>query len=319
MTNDTTRKQVLDGHPIRVVARRTGLTPHVIRVWEKRYQAVVPERTPTNRRLYSDEDIERLQLLRKATLLGRSIGQVAGISTDDLRSLIREDESDVAPPMGGPRPGLNGYSSDTYLKDALHATEDLDAEELQAVLGRASVSLSQPVLIEEMLVPLMHQIGDSWQSGQVRVAHEHLATAVIRSFMGSLETAFDVPESAPRIVLSTPAGQLHEVGALIAAATASSEGWRAVYLGPNLPAEEIAAAAQQSRAAAVALSIVYPEDEPRVASELRKLRQLLPENVALILGGRASGSYSSVIEDIGAAHPHDMLAFRSLLDALRSN
>ena len=319
MTNDTTRKQVLDGHPIRVVARRTGLTPHVIRVWEKRYQAVVPERTPTNRRLYSDEDIERLQLLRKATLLGRSIGQVAGISTDDLRSLIREDESDVAPPMGGPRPGLNGYSSDTYLKDALHATEDLDAEELQAVLGRASVSLSQPVLIEEMLVPLMHQIGDSWQSGQVRVAHEHLATAVIRSFMGSLETAFDVPESAPRIVLSTPAGQLHEVGALIAAATASSEGWRAVYLGPNLPAEEIAAAAQQSRAAAVALSIVYPEDEPRVASELRKLRQLLPKDVVLILGGRAAGSYAAVIEAIGASHPHDMLAFRSLLDALRSN
>ena len=70
----------LDGegkHPIQIVARRTGLTPDVIRVWERRYEAVLPRRTSTNRRLYSDRDVERLQLLRRATLAGRRIGDVA--------------------------------------------------------------------------------------------------------------------------------------------------------------------------------------------------------------------------------------------------
>ena len=80
-------------HPIRVVARRTGLTPHVIRAWEKRYGAVTPHRTETNRRLYSQEDVERLTLLRRSTLLGRSIGQIAKMSTEELRRLVGEDET----------------------------------------------------------------------------------------------------------------------------------------------------------------------------------------------------------------------------------
>ena len=76
-------------HPIRVVARRTGLSTHLIRMWERRYGAVEPKRTDTNRRLYSDEDIERLTLLRRATLDGESIGQIAGLGTEELKALVR--------------------------------------------------------------------------------------------------------------------------------------------------------------------------------------------------------------------------------------
>ena len=72
------------GHPIKVAVRRTGLSAHVIRVWEKRYGAVVPARTPTNRRLYSDEDIVRLQWLRQAVEAGQSIGRIAGLPTSEL-------------------------------------------------------------------------------------------------------------------------------------------------------------------------------------------------------------------------------------------
>ena len=85
-----------DWHPIRVVAKRTGLSPHVIRAWEKRYEAVRPTRTPTGRRVYSNEDLERLMLLRQATLLGRSIGQIAKVPTEELRAIVEEDEAAVA-------------------------------------------------------------------------------------------------------------------------------------------------------------------------------------------------------------------------------
>ena len=80
------------GYPIRAVVRRTGLTAHVIRVWEKRYGAVSPMRTPTNRRLYSDSDVERLQLLHRAMLAGHSIGQIAQLPNERLRALVVADE-----------------------------------------------------------------------------------------------------------------------------------------------------------------------------------------------------------------------------------
>src|SRR5919107_4915681 len=76
-------------HPMRVVTRRTGLSADVLRVWEKRYGVVTPSRSDTGRRLYSDTDIERLRLLHRATLAGRSIGQVAGLSTPALLELAR--------------------------------------------------------------------------------------------------------------------------------------------------------------------------------------------------------------------------------------
>src|SRR5262245_25366803 len=80
------------GYPIRAVARRTGLTSHVIRVWEKRYGAVSPMRTPTNRRLYSDTDVERLRLLHQATLAGHSIGQIAQLPNERLQALVAADD-----------------------------------------------------------------------------------------------------------------------------------------------------------------------------------------------------------------------------------
>ena len=89
--NKNTETSTEPRHPIKVVARRTGLTPDVLRVWEKRYSAVTPTRVSTGRRLYSDQDVERLLLLRRATLVGRRIGQVAALPTDELETLVDED------------------------------------------------------------------------------------------------------------------------------------------------------------------------------------------------------------------------------------
>ena len=83
-------------HPIQVVSRRTGLSQDVIRVWERRYHAVSPERSPTNRRLYSDEDIQRLALLRRATKGGRRIGDVAGLSDEQVQRIARDAQADPA-------------------------------------------------------------------------------------------------------------------------------------------------------------------------------------------------------------------------------
>jgi DNA-binding transcriptional MerR regulator len=75
-------------YPIKAVAQKTGLSVHVIRAWEKRYNAVVPNRTDTNRRLYSESDIEKLQILLKLTTQGHNIGGIANLSIDDLREMV---------------------------------------------------------------------------------------------------------------------------------------------------------------------------------------------------------------------------------------
>jgi methylmalonyl-CoA mutase cobalamin-binding subunit len=135
--------------------------------------------------------------------------------------------------------------------------------------------------------------------------------------LGNLNGAYGIGENAPSLITTTPAGQLHELGACISAVIAMSEGWKVNYLGPNMPAEEIAAAARQKRSKAVALSIIYPPDDPQVIQELKKLRRALPEDVPIFVGGRAALAYREVLSLIQAKYVSDMRDFASQLRALR--
>jgi DNA-binding transcriptional MerR regulator len=302
------------------VARRTGVTPDSLRAWEKRYGAVHPERTPTGRRLYSDEDVERLRLLRQATLGGRSIGQIAGLSTEELRALVAEDEEKaVQPPprTAGPHPG--GLAAPAQLlEEALDAARRLQPGELEEILSRARVSLSRPALLEEFVIPLVQQVGNCWRQGTLRVAHEHLVTAALRSFLARLQEASKNPAGSPVLIATTPAGQVHELGLLAAAAVAADHGWDVIYLGPDLPPEDIASAALERNARAVALSIVYPSDDPRLAGTLVEIRRHLPEGVEIVVGGRASEAYDESLKEIGAHRVVDLRQLRDRLEKLRA-
>lgn len=299
------------GYSIKVVSRLTGLTPHVIRIWEKRYSAVTPDRTSTNRRLYSDVEVERLTLLRRATEAGHSIRNIASIPTAKLRQLVRpEEELPALPHSAAPTP--SAAAKQDHLEDALRAIRALDAVALDRIFNQAAVELSQPALIQELIVPLIHKIGTLWEAGQLKIIHEHIASASIRTFMGNFMRQHSTPGFAPTIVVTTPAGQVHELGAILAAAEANNHGWRVCYLGPSLPAEEIAAAAIQQKARAVALSIVYPTDDPHLAGELKRLHQLLP-NIVLLVGGRACHAYQPTLDEIGAAPCHTIAEFGAQL------
>lgn len=305
-------------HPIKVVARRTGLSPHVIRIWEKRYEAVVPERTETNRRLYSDADIERLLLLRRALAAGRSIGQVAQLPDEQLLEMVNGDEANIthAPEsLGAHVAVVESYA--TIRQNCLAAITNLDAAVLESLLNQALVDLSQPQLINQLLLPLLEELGARWQDGTLRIAHEHLASTVIRSFLSHLFGSMITKHHAPALIATTLSGQLHELGAMIAAIIAQSAGWHATYLGPNLPAEEIAVAAKHNRAKAIALSLVYPTDDPNVALEIRRLRRLLPPSVEILTGGRAAGHYAEVLTEIGAHFINKMEELGKKLELLR--
>jgi DNA-binding transcriptional MerR regulator/methylmalonyl-CoA mutase cobalamin-binding subunit len=305
---DSARKR----HPIQVVARRTGLSPDVLRAWEKRYAVVEPGRSAGGRRLYSDDDIERLRLLRRATRSGRRISQVASLGIEELAALVREDEREEAEVK--PEEVLGETTAaETYLKASLAAVERLDARELETVLTRALVTLSAATVIQRISAPLMRRLGELWRAGELVPAHEHLASAVLLRVMGKLIEAVEPVGAGPNLVVATPVGQRHEFGALFAAAAAAAEGWRVTYLGPNLPAEDIATAARETGAEAVALSIVHPEGKPELADELKELRLALPPAVPVLVGGLAMPSYQDVLNEIEAIQLADIDELRSTL------
>ncbi len=294
-----------------MAARRSGLSADVIRVWERRYEAVQPVRDGS-RRLYSDRDVQRLVLLRKATVAGRRIGDVAGLDDVALAQLITQTM--MRRIAAGPRSGAAGG----YLAGALAAVEQMDGGALQRALSAAGAALSRPVLYEEVIVPLMREIGQQWRSGGLRICHEHLASAQVVALLGAMLASTNLAERGPTLVVTTPAGQHHEIGALLAALTAASEGWQVVYLGTNTPASEIAATALQRGARAVALSIVYPPDDPMLVDEVQQLRTLLPTALSLIVGGASAPAYGDRLVEAGAVQVPDLDALRQRLEQLRA-
>ena len=305
-------------HPIQVVVRRTGLSPDLLRVWEKRYAVVTPERSASGRRLYTDADVERLQLLRRATLGGRTIGQIATLPADQLRELLRRDaeaERDGGRPTGPAEsaPTGRGPAATALLGECVKAIERLDAPSLDAVLRRAVVALPAEAFLDELVVPLLDLVGDRWRAGTLRPVHGHLASTVVRRALERVTEAAASPLASRHLLVATPAGQTHELGALLSAATAAAEGWRVTYLGASVPADDIAEAVTEVGARAVALSLVYPAGDPLVEDELRRLGERLHDGAVILAGGRAAGTYRKTLNAAGATVLGDLAALRTVL------
>lgn len=292
-------------HPIAVVERRTGVSQHVLRAWERRYRVVEPARDAAGERLYSDADIERLRLVRELTAGGRRVGQVATLDLDELRELAARDASEAVVP---PRPAgaievpsaREDAEAAEHLAMCRDAVDRLDSATAHALLIRAAVALGPRRFVDGVAVPLLRAVGDAWEQGALRPMHEHGMSVAMRRVLSWLVEALPAPADAPLVVVGTPAGQRHEFGAMLAAVVAAARQCRVVYLGPDLPAAEIAHGARTTRADVVALSVIAPVDARALGRELETLRDALPASTALVLGGAAAVQHPRVVRARGA-------------------
>ena len=300
-------------YPIQAVAREIGLTAHVLRIWERRYGAVVPKRTATRRRVYSKGDMERLRMLRQLTLMGHPISSVANLSLDELDARLESRPGQLAA-ASQPADAVDA----PIIRDCIQAVKTYDLETFNSLLERAAVVSGYNALLRHVVSPLAHRLGALWEDGVLKMSHEHFATAAIRAFLLNPSRQYAGESAHATLVAATPQGQLHELGAVMATALASEQGWRAIYLGPSLPAAEIAGAAIQNRAKAVALSVIYPADDPALERELFDLRRFLRRHVAILVGGRAAEYYRTAIESIGAILVNDLARLQVELATIRT-
>ena len=303
-------------YTIRYVSQRTGLTPHVIRAWEKRYNAVVPKRSPKNRRLYSEDDVQRLLLLKSMTEAGHNISQVARLAAKELSELAQREIAATPRTRKTLKRPSQSASANDYLKQCLQAVLNLDPGSLERSYDEAAINLTRPVLLRDLIVPLFKEIGKLWHGGSLKIVNEHMATTVTRTFLLNMLRSTEIFDSAPRIVIATPVGQWHDIGALTVALTAAENGWYPVYFGPNLPAEEIAAGVNQSGARAVAISITHLLTTNPFIGELRKLRRYVGKGLSLFVGGRAVVEHTQILEEVNARHIKGIDQFSEELNAL---
>lgn len=290
-------------YPIRAAAKLTGLPVDTLRAWERRYNAVTPIRDGRGR-LYGAPEIHRLLLLRRAVESGHAIGQVAGLSDADLEAL----QATGQPPQPGQ--GLDA------LQPLLKAIERCDYLAANDELGRLAVLLPTTDLVHRIILPVMRIAGERWHDGNFHIAQEHLVSSCVRNLLGGLVRRNEADRNAPCLLFTTPAGELHEFGILAAALLASARRFRVAYLGPNLPAGDIAFAVRKMAPRALVLGVMETNSTPALRADLSLLAGDLPVATELWIGGSGRTSVSSAVRRPGTVILDDLVSFEQNLNRL---
>src|SRR6478752_321916 len=174
-------KKASNTYPIRAVSLMTGVSIDTLRAWERRYGAVAPVRDDRGR-VYSDDDVRRIALLRDAVQSGHAIGRVANMTTAQLEELSAAASANVMPA----RTAARSLPVTVNIDRIIAALERFDAAAVEADLGRAAAMLRPPELLRDVLVPVLTEVGERWHRGHARIAHEHMLSASVRNVLGSL-------------------------------------------------------------------------------------------------------------------------------------
>ena len=283
-------------YPIRAVSKLTGIAIDTLRAWERRHQAVTPVRDDRGR-MYTDADVARLRLLHGAIARGHSIGRLAALSDKQLRTLVAAVEPAAAPAMDPTR----GMSLDTAALVA--AVRAYDAVGIDHELARLAAALRPLELLQDVLMPVLAQLGDDWHRRRASIAHEHLMSSAVRTILGSFLRVYARPTVPARLLFATPAGERHELGTLGAALLAASSGLGVAYLGPDLPARDIVDSARPAGAQVLVLGLTAVPDGKAQERELRTIVRDLPRDVELWAGGRGAERSASIISPRGLVLP----------------
>ena len=280
-------------YPIRAVSKQTGISIETLRAWERRYQVVTPQRNERGR-LFTEADVQRLRLLRQLVEQGHAIGQLAALTNEELRSLsVQPDELvDSYPAIRQleprpPEPGTQARSDWKAIDLARMMTsiERLDYAEVERELSLLAAILPPRELVHRVALPLLQQVGEAWHAGKLSIGQERMTSSLLRNLLGAIVPLQRRTSPPARLMFATLPREQHEFGILLSAMLTAGGGLGIVYLGTNLPAEEIVKAAHQAAPQAVVVGLVGANGARASVSELQTIAQRLPAQIELWVGG----------------------------------
>ena len=215
-------------YSIKDLERLTGIKAHTIRIWEKRYSIIEPDRTDTNIRTYCDEDVKKLLNVAVLNKHGVRISKLAEMTDQELREKVV-----------GLNVGLN--TSSVQIEHLIISMIDLDEIKFESVLNRSIIKNGFEETVKNLLFPFFDRVGVLWQTGSINPAQEHFVSNLVRQ---KLFVATDriVPESnskSPTFVFFLHEQELHEIGLLFYHYIAKKWGMKTIYLGQIVPFDDL--------------------------------------------------------------------------------
>ena len=247
----------MDAH-VRIgeLSRRSGVSPELLRAWEQRYGLLRPLRSDGGFRLYSPQDEQRIAVMRSHLDRGLSAAEAARLTLDDERRPAT--------------PVLERSAGE--LRTALDAFDETAA---QSALDRLLSAFSVEVVLREVVLAYLHELGERWERGEASVAQEHFASQLLRGRLLGLARGWD-RGAGPRALLSCMPGEHHDLGLIAFGLSLRDRGWRIVFLGPDTPLDTLTDAATTLRPDAVVLAATTAAHFEHGRSALRALAGTVP-------------------------------------------
>jgi methanogenic corrinoid protein MtbC1 len=291
-------------YKIGTLAKKTGFSPNLLRTWEKRYDFLKPLRGPGGQRLYPEEDLKLLLVIRSQLEKGRRIGELALLGR--VKLLLTGDRSG-GPPVGSraiwePQHISGQGEHESFVRSIVDAACALDLSALTGSLDAAFSRLSPDVVVHEVIAAAMERIGSEWLKGQVTVAGEHMASSLIEFRLRNLFEASgprlgSSPAKSPAICTCFP-DEEHRIGILSVAYCLARQGLPVLYLGASLPFDALEMSINQAGAASVWLSVTSPHIYQRNRKQFMDLTASNP-GVSFILGGQAVTAEDEQLREAG--------------------
>lgn len=266
--------------PIRTVSSLTGVNSVTLRAWERRYGLLQPQRTAKGHRLYSQADIDRVN--KTVELLNK------GIAISQVKAHLESREQNAT--ASGPW--------DDYQQRMLNAVVRFDDRALEGSYNEALSLYPIDMVTSQLILPLLRQLGERWQSAEGSVAEEHFFGAYLRNKLGARFHHEASRASGPTLVAACLPGEHHEVGLLLVCLSVMAHGYRIVLLGGNTPLDELPIPVERSGAVAVLLSGAIDPNPDVLEKKLPQLVQRL--NVPVYVGGPTALRHHDAIQQAGA-------------------
>lgn len=253
------------------LSRRSGVSPELLRAWERRYGLLEPSRSPGGLRLYSLADLERVRVMQQHLADGLAAAEAAAAA--------------VRGPGDSTQAATARASSMAGVDQLATALEGFDEPGAHAIVDRLLAEVTLDVFLSEIVMPYMRDLGARWERGEVTVAQEHFASNIVRGRLLGIARGWG-RGLGPRALLACVPGEQHELGLLAFGLALRTHGWRVEYLGADTPLDTIRGVANSLDVDLVVVSSVTPE---RVGELVTDLRQIARERRLAVGGAGAEG------------------------------